>query len=83
MLRDRLTYANVMTAVALFLSLGGISYAATQLPKNSVGSKQLKKNSVTAAKIKKQTITAAKIKNGTLSGTQITPVASPCTREFN
>jgi hypothetical protein len=70
-LRERLTYANVMATVAVFLALGGVSYAATQLPKNSVGSKQLKKNSVTAAKIKKQTITAAKIKNGTLTGTQI------------
>ncbi len=70
-LRERLTYANVMATVAVFIALGGVSYAATQLPKNSVGSKQLKKNSVTAAKIKKQTITAAKIKNGTLTGTQI------------
>ncbi len=70
-LRERLTYANVMASIAVFIVLGGVSYAATQLPKNSVGSKQLKKNSVTAAKIKKQTITAAKIKNGTLTGTQI------------
>ena len=70
-LRERLTYANVMTALALFLALGGVSYAATQLPKNSVGAKQLKKNAVTGAKIKKQTITAAKVKNGTLTGAQI------------
>jgi hypothetical protein len=70
-LRERLTYANVMTALALFLAIGGVSYAATQLPKNAVGSKQLKKNAVTGAKIKKQTITAAKVKNGTLTGTQI------------
>ena len=70
-LRERLTYANVMATIAVFIVLGGVSYAATQLPKNSVGSKQLKKNSVTEAKIKKQTITAAKIKNGTLTGTQI------------
>jgi hypothetical protein len=69
--RERLTYANVMTALALFLAIGGVSYAATQLPKNAVGAKQLKKNAVTGAKIKKQTITAAKVKKGTLTGTQI------------
>ena len=69
--RGRLTYANVLSTVAVFIALGGISYAATQLPKNSVGAKQLKKNAVTGAKIKKQTITANKFKNGTLSGAQI------------
>jgi hypothetical protein len=71
MLRERLTYANVLSTVAVFIALGGISYGATQLPKNAVGSKQLKKNAVTGAKIKKQTITANKFKNGTLTGTQI------------
>ena len=70
-LRERLTLSNVMATVAVFVALGGVSYAATQLPKNSVGAKQLKKNAVTGAKIKKQTITAAKIKKGTLTGTQI------------
>ena len=70
-LRKKLTFSNVMATVAVFVALGGVSYAATQLPKNSVGAKQLKKNAVTGAKIKKQTITAAKIKTGTLTGTQI------------
>ncbi len=70
-LRTRLTFANVTSCLALFIALGGASYAATQLPKNSVGTKQLKKNSVTTAKIKKQAITAAKVKSGTLTGTQI------------
>ena len=44
-IRKRLTYANVMSSIAVFLVLGGAAVAATQLPKNSVGSKQLKKNS--------------------------------------
>jgi hypothetical protein len=60
-LRTRLTYANVIATLALFLALGGGAYAATRLPKNSVGSKQLKKDSVTAAKIKNGTVTGAKI----------------------
>jgi hypothetical protein len=70
-LRERLTYANVMATIAVFIALGGASYAATQLPKNSVGTKQLKKNSVTTSKVKKEAITAAKVKQGTLTGTQI------------
>lgn len=52
--------------LALFISLGGVSYAATQLPKNSVGTKQLKKNAVTAKKIKKNAITSQKVKDRSL-----------------
>jgi hypothetical protein len=66
-LRPRFTYANVVATLALFLVLsGGAAYAATQLAKNSVGSRQLKRNSVTGAKIKNGTITGAKINLGTL-----------------
>jgi hypothetical protein len=35
--RPRLTYANVLASLALFVALGGSSYAALQLPKASVG----------------------------------------------
>jgi hypothetical protein len=60
-LRPRLTYANVIATLALFVALGGGAYAATQLPKNSVGAKQLKKNAVTAAKINNGAVTGEKI----------------------
>jgi hypothetical protein len=69
-LRGRLTYANVMATIAVFIALGGASYAAT-LAKNSVGTKQLKKNAVTTTKLKKQAVTADKVKNRTLTGAQI------------
>jgi hypothetical protein len=49
-IRGKLTYANVMATIAVFIALGGASYAAIQLPKNSVGAKQLKKGAVTPAK---------------------------------
>lgn len=55
LLRRHLTYANVAATLALFLALGGAAYAATQLPKNSVGTNQLRKEAVTAAKIAKKT----------------------------
>jgi Collagen triple helix repeat (20 copies) len=50
-----LTYANVAATLALFLALGGAAYAATQLPRNSVGTAQLKNGAVTAGKIAKKT----------------------------
>lgn len=70
-IRTRLTFANVVSCIALFVALGGASYAATHLGKNSVGTKQLKKNAVVASKIKKGAITTAKIKKGAVTGAGI------------
>jgi hypothetical protein len=70
-LRKRLTYANVMSSIAVFLVLGGTAFAATQLGKNSVGTKQLKKNAVSAAKIKKNAVTTAKIKKDAVTGAKV------------
>lgn len=71
-IRKRLTFANVMSTIALFLALGGATaFAASQLGKNSVGSKQIKKNAVTGAKIKKNAVTSAKIKKGAVVGAKI------------
>jgi len=70
-IRKRLTYANVMSSIAVFLVLGGATALAAGLAKNSVGSKQLKKNAVTAAKIKKNAITTTKIKKDAVTGTQV------------
>jgi hypothetical protein len=46
-LRAHLTYANVVATLALFIALGGASYAITTLPANSVGPAQLAKGAVT------------------------------------
>lgn len=70
--REKLTYANVMASIAVFLTLGGATaLAAGQLGKNSVGSKQLKKDAVTSAKIKNGAVTGAKIKPGSITGSNI------------
>lgn len=60
-MQRKFTYANVTATIALFVALGGGAYAATQLPKNSVGTKQLKSNAVTAAKIKNGAVTGPKV----------------------
>ena len=71
-MRPRLTYANVMTTIAIFLALGGATaFAAKQLAKKSVGTKQLKANAVTTAKIKKEAVTAAKIRAAAVDGSKI------------
>jgi hypothetical protein len=59
--------ALVVSLLALFLALGGTTYAATSLPKNSVGTKQLKKNAVTSPKIKDGAVNVAKINTNGLT----------------
>jgi hypothetical protein len=58
---DRLTYANVTATLALFIALGGTSYAVTTLPRDSVGSKQLRTNSVGGPEIRKQAVRSSDI----------------------
>jgi hypothetical protein len=66
------TPAMLVACVALAVSLGGVSYAAGVLPKNSVGTAQLKKEAVTASKLRTNTVTGAKVKNRTLTAADFT-----------
>jgi hypothetical protein len=43
---EKLSYANIVATLALFIGLGGASYAAVSLPANSVGAKQIQPNAV-------------------------------------
>lgn len=71
-MRKRLTYANVVSSLALFLVLaGGGAVAASQLGKDSVGTKQLRKDAVTAAKIKDGAVTGAEIADGAVTGAKV------------
>jgi hypothetical protein len=56
----RLTYANVIASLALFIALGGAAVAAG-LPKNSVGPNQIKKGAVTPKALRKAVVTSGKI----------------------
>jgi hypothetical protein len=47
----RPTHATIVAYAALFVALGGVSYAAIKLPADSVGTKQIKNKAVTLAKI--------------------------------
>jgi hypothetical protein len=55
-LANRLTYANVVATLALFIALGGSSYAAIKLPKNSIGTNQIKTGAVHTGEIRDRTI---------------------------
>jgi hypothetical protein len=71
-IRKRLTYANVMSTLAVFLVLGGgAAFAAAQLGKNTVGAKQLKKSAVSRAKVKNGAINGAKVADGSLTGADV------------
>jgi Collagen triple helix repeat (20 copies) len=66
-LPHKLTYANVIASLALFLALGGgAALAATSLPKHSVGTAQLKGGAVTGAKVADGSLLATDFKSGQL-----------------
>lgn len=61
--------AMVVAWAALIISLGGTSYAAIKLPKNSVASKHIKKGGVANSDIRSNSVTSQKVRNGTLLAT--------------
>jgi hypothetical protein len=60
--------AMTVALIALFVALGGSSYAALKLPKNSVGNKQIKNNAVTAGKVKNGTLSTSDFSAKSRSG---------------
>lgn len=60
-LRPRLTYANVTATLALFVALGGVSYAATR-----ISGHQIKAHTLTARNYKANSVTGKAVKEKTL-----------------
>jgi hypothetical protein len=65
--RRRLTYANVVATLALFLALGGGAVWAA----GRIGTKNLKAGAVTAGKIKRNAVTSAKIRANAVTGEKL------------
>lgn len=61
-LRKRLTYANVMSTLAVFIALGGSSYAAFTISGSSI-----KDRSITSKKLRANTLTGGQIKESRLA----------------
>jgi hypothetical protein len=69
-LREKLTYANVVSSIALFMVVaGGSAYAASHLIKGS----QIAKGTITAANIKKGSLLKTNFKTGQLPAGPIGP----------
>jgi len=66
-LRKRLTYANLMSSIAVFLILGG----ATAVAAKKIGSNEIKGNSITTGKVKREAITRAKIKKAAINTSKL------------
>jgi hypothetical protein len=67
----RLTYANVIASLALFLALGGGAVYAASHKANQVGTGKLKQNAVTAGKIKPNAVTQTKIRNNAVTNAKL------------
>lgn len=60
-LRDRLTYANVMATMAVFIAIGGTSYAAVK-----ISGRQIKAHTITARNIRPNSLGGRQIKERSL-----------------
>jgi len=62
-LKDRVTYANATATLALFVALGGSSYAVSQLPRNSVGSAQIKRGAVGSSELRRSAVSSRAVRD--------------------
>lgn len=69
--RLRANHGTTVAYLALFIALGGVSYAAVDLQKNSVGSAEIKKNAVKASEIAKNAVGSPEVKNQSLKCTDL------------
>jgi len=66
-LRPRLTYANVMATVAIFIALGGTSYAVSRLPRDSVGATQIRRSAVGPSELRTRAVSSRSIRDRTVA----------------
>jgi hypothetical protein len=65
-LRDRLTYANVMSTLALFVALGGASYAAVTIGKGQVKSRNIARGAVKSKHVSDFSLGANDLQKGVI-----------------
>ena len=69
-LKRHLNVANVLSAMALFVALSGVTYAATAA-KNTVKTKSIAKGAVTTPKLKNLAVASGKLGNGAVISSKI------------
>lgn len=72
-MRERLSYSNVMSTIAVFVALGGTSYAAVKLGKGDVKKAHVAKSAITSPKVKDGSLRAKDFKAGELPAGQQGP----------
>jgi hypothetical protein len=72
-IRARLSYANVMASLAVFIALGGAAYAAVRIPPNSVGSRELKDRAVGTDELKPESVGTPQLKEGSINHNRLRP----------
>jgi hypothetical protein len=77
-MRPRISYANVVSTLALILALGGVSYAAVK-----INGKSIKNRTVGAAKIKKNSLTGTEVNEGKLGKVPRAALADSATNATN
>jgi hypothetical protein len=71
LVRGRLSFANTLSVIALFVALGGASYAAVSLPRDSVGTQQLRAQAVTRAKLAFDSVGTRQLRDDSVDETKL------------
>ena len=66
-IRNRLTYANVMSTLAVFIALGGTSFT----PLWRTGPANIKNNAVRSVDLRNNDVRGKDVRNGTLTGVDV------------
>lgn len=73
-LSKHLTFANLMSCIALFVALSGAAYAATTtIGRKAVKTQNLANGAVTTLKLKAGAVTNLKLRDGAVTGAKIAP----------
>lgn len=71
LVRRRPSAPMAVSLVALFMSVGGVGYAAISLPANSVGTEQIRNEAVTYKKIRPNAVGVVRLANNGVSNAKI------------
>lgn len=74
-MRERLSFANVTSVLALFIALGGTSYAAVNLTSNSVNKAHLRTNSVGKSEIRARAVGRSEVGSNAIGASELRTAA--------
>jgi hypothetical protein len=69
--RDAMSFANVTSALALFIALGGTSYAAVSLSRNDVGAWHISSGAVGKSEVRRSAVSASELRRNGVRPSEI------------